>query len=261
MNTKILSNRALSVIDQYRHFTIGTAVTSVPYFNNKTLRARGALRIYTGKGSPKDIFEEVESVMTKNHFPAEQMSDETLKKLLVDQNIGIDCSGFAYYILNAESEEMGKGSIDKHISFVNCTGIIGKIRCSLRPIENCDVATLAHNKNSRVIENKEIQPGDVITMTSTGNDEFDNEREHILIIHQVDYQNFTPFKLYYSHAVAYPEDGIYGTGIKQGAIDIPEINKPVTDGHWIENDVEGVNNRIFIRAQKSKTEVRRLRWM
>ena len=212
----------------------------------------------------------MESIITKNHIQPAQISDEGLKELLTDQNIGIDCSGFAYYVLNAESEEAGKGSLDKHLSFVNCTGIVGKIRCSLRPIENCDVSTLADNKNSRIIPNAEIKPGDMVMMVGssiTSSDAIDTttatdpERDHILVIHQIDYQNFTPFKLYYSHAVAYPEDGVYGTGIKQGTIEIVDVNKPITEALWTEDSKTGTNNRIYNRAQKSNTQVRRLKWL
>jgi len=261
MNTKFLPNRALSVIDQYRHFTIGNSVCSVPYFNNKTARARGALRAYVGKGSPKDIYEEVESFLNKEHLPADQLSDTSLKKLLVDHNIGIDCSGFVYYVLNAYNEESDKGSIDKHLSFINCTGILGKIRCSLRPAENCDVATLAHDKNSNIVSIADLKPGDLITMISASVDETDNEHDHVLVIHQTDYQNFFPTKLYYSHAVAYPEDGVYGNGIRQGTIEVPSPNISLTSCRWIEDGKEGQNNRIFIRANRSNTEIRRLKWM
>jgi len=258
MNTKTLSTRASSVIDQYNHFGIMNAACSVPYYNNKTLRVRGALRTYAGKGSPQDIHEEIESLIRKNHLSAEQVSDEALKKILTDQNIGIDCSGFAYYVLNAESVESGKGSLDKHLSFVNCTGIISRIRCSLRPIENCDVNTLANDRNSRAVPISDIHPGDMITMQG---DENERERDHVLIIHQVDYQNFVPVKLFYSHAVAYPEDGVYGSGIKQGTIEIVNANKLLTEAIWTESGKQGANANIFIRAQKSNTEIRRLKWM
>jgi hypothetical protein len=92
------------------------------------------------------------------------------------------------------------------------------------------------------------------------NDAEESERDHILVIHQVEYQNFIPYKLHYSHAVAYPEDGIYGTGIKQGTIEITDINKPVTEQVWTENGRQGEANRIFQRALKSKTEIRKLNW-
>lgn len=262
MNTKTLSSRALSVIDQYRHFAVGNTVCSIPYFNNKASRVRATLRAYGGKGSPKDIFEEVQTLMIKNHISPNLLNDEALKKILIENNIGIDCSGFAYYVLNAENEERGKGSLDKHIHFTSCRGIIGKIRCHFRPVENCDVATFANNKNSRVIATKEIQVGDVITMlakSDSNNDSQtrDSERDHILIIHQVDYQNFIPIKIYYSHAVAYPEDGLYGTGVKQGSIEILDSNKSITDQCWSENSSD-TNNRIWNRAKISNTELRRV---
>ncbi|MEA2715314.1 MAG: hypothetical protein QOG91_342 [Candidatus Parcubacteria bacterium] len=257
MNTKTLSKRALSVIDQYLHFTFGSAVCSVPYFNNKTVRARASLRAEIGKGSPKDIFEEVETVAVKNHIDQTALSDGSLKKLLVESDIGVDCSAFAFYALNAESQETGKGSLDKHMHFVNCRGFAGKIMCALRPVENCDVATMADDKNSTAIPLEEIRPGDVITMT--GGPERD-ERNHILVIHQVEYQNFTPYIAHYSHAAAYPEDGLYNTGIRQGTIEIPEAGKPLTEAHWSENIAAGAPNRILERARSSKTEVRRLRW-
>ena len=257
MNTKTLSDRSISVIDQYMHFTIGTAVCSVPYFNNKTKRTRAALRVFGGKGSPKDISEEVMALAIKSHVPLSAFTDASLKKLLSDNNVGIDCSGFAYYVLNAESQKLGKGSLDKHIAFVNCKGLISKIRCSFRPVENCDVATLADDKNSAAIELKDIQPGDMIIMTSGPEGD---ERDHLLILHQIEYQNFIPTEAHYSHAVAYPEDGKYGTGIRQGMIKIESIGKPLAEARWIENNLAGNLNRIYARALKSKTEIRRLNW-
>lgn len=255
MNTKTLSTRALSVIDQYLHFKAGEAVCSVPYFNNRRMQARATLRPLIGKGSPKDIFEEVQAITVKSHASLNALADESLKKLLADNDIGIDCSAFAYYVLNAESEEMKRGGLDKRLSFVNCHGLIGKIRCALRPVENCDVATLAHDKNSRVVSVKEVQPGDFITMLG-GPDS--NDRDHILVIHQVEYQNAVPTALHYSHAVAYPEDGLYGSGIRQGVIEIVSPGGALLEQRWTEDGVAGKDNRIFVRAQKSRTEVRRL---
>lgn len=257
MNTKTLSSRALAVIDQYLHFKIGNASCAVPYFNNKITRTRGGLRTTIGKGSPKEIFEEIQDLTVKNHIAIDMLSNDSLKKLLTDNNIGIDCSAFAYYVLNAESEEKKRGHLDKHLSFTNCRGLLGKIRCSLRPIENCDVVTFADDKNSRAVALKEIEPGDIIIMTG---DVREHERDHILVIHQVEYQNSIPIKIHYSHAVTYPEDGPYGSGIRQGEIQIIHSDKNIAAQRWIEGGNEGNSNRLFIRAQKSNTEVRRLRW-
>ena len=256
MNTKTLSNRALSVIDQYLNFKVGTAVCSVPYFNNKTVKARAALAVNVGKGSPKEIFEEVQALLIKSHVTTESLSSDSLKKVLTDNNIGIDCSGFAYYVLNAESEETGKGSLDKHLSFVQASNFFRRMLASIHPVKNTGVATFADNKNSMPIDLKAIQPGTLIVMLGVSQGEtLTDDRDHILVIHQVEYQNFIPYKLHYSHAVAYPEDGIYGTGIKQGTIEITDITKPITEQIWNENGKQGTSNRIFIRAQAAHVVV------
>jgi hypothetical protein len=271
MTTRTLSSQGLTVISKYLHFQAGSAVCSVPYFNNKTRGTRGALRTHVGKGSPTDIQHEAEDLIIKNHISPGTFSDEGLKKLLVDNNIGIDCSGFVYHVLDAESIELKKGALEKNLSFVQCPGFLGKIRCHLRPVENSGVTTFAHNENSAEIPISNVQPGDIITMlpgitipnsfehinvvTSKG-----SERDHILLIHQVDYHDQSPTKIHYSHAVAYPEDGVYGTGMKQGTIEVVDPALPLTTQRWMENGVEGVSNRIFVRATKSKTELRRLKW-
>lgn len=261
----------MSVIDQYLHFKVGNAECAIPYFNNKRIQSRGALRVYAGKGSPKEIFEEVRILAIKSHVKIEALTNESLKHLLADNNIGIDCSGFAYYVLNAESEERGKGPLDKHVHFVNCRGIIGKIRCSLRPIENCDVATLADDKNSRAISIREARVGDIITMMDADagdsiqaqnnnnmSSKINSERNHILVIHQIEYQNFIPAKIHYSHAIAYPEDGLYGGRVRQGTIEIANPDVSIVDGRWIEDGMAGDQNKIFVRAKNAKTELRRI---
>ena len=259
MNTKTLSTRALSVIDQYKDFSVGKAVCSVPYFNNKTTRTRGALRAFTGKGSPKDIYEEVTAGLAKEHVATEMLTGESLKKYLTDKNIGIDCSGLAYYILNAESEERGLGSLDKHIRFINCHGLIGKIKSALRPVEHCDVATIADDNNSKIVTIQDIRPGDMITMISKS-----NIRNHILIVSGVDMQNSNPTKIFYTHTIAYPEDGVYGTGLKQGTIDLlTKSTEYQALGTDTVNEILAYTwseSSLLSKMKDYKVEIRRLNW-
>jgi hypothetical protein len=195
MEIKTLSKSALDVIDQYIHFKAGRATCSVPYSNNKTAKKRIALRTYIGKGSPNDIKEELEIMVVKEKIDPKSFNDELLKKTLLDKGLGIECSGFCYHVLEAESIDRGYGNISKKIVFINCHGFIGQFKCSIRPVENCDVETFADNKNSRIISLKEIQPGDIITLISD-NDIAD--RNHILIIKEVHYENSNPKTIFYS---------------------------------------------------------------
>lgn len=257
MNTKILSESALNVINQYKNFHVENAICPIPYFNNKTTARRAGLRAEVGKGSPKDLYEEVIQRAFEQKINYKSFDSENLKKFLVDNNIGIDCSGFVYYILDEESRNRNKGGLDKHLVYPFAKGIIGKLKAKIRPTINTDVRTLAHNKNSKIISIPEIQVGDIITMISK---EESREREHILIINQIEYQNFKPVTVHYTHAVAWPTDGEYGHGIHEGKIEIVDINKNLLEQRWTENNVAGNENYTLVRAQKSVTEIRRLNW-
>jgi hypothetical protein len=260
MSTRTLSAASISVINQYLHFQAGRAACSIPYFNNKSKGLRGALRVHAGKGSPKEISEEIETLLVKNKMAADSLSDEVLKKLLVDHSLGIDCSGFTYHVLDAESRNQMKGGLDKHLSFVQTRGFLGKIKGHLRPVENTGVVTFAHDDNSRILSVSEVAPGDIITLVSGDTQTVGAERDHILVIHQVDYNESVPQKIYYSHSLAYPEDGVYGTGIKQGTIEVSKPAESITSQTWIENGRTGMDNPLFARALRSKTELRRLNW-
>jgi hypothetical protein len=253
MNTKLLSKPALETIDQYLHFRVGTAECAVPYFNNKHKRQRAGLRAAIGKGSPKEILDEVEIVGMKEKINPEIWTDVLLKKFMCDSDIGIDCSGFAYYVLTAENKACDNGSIDRHITFPN-RSFFRRLTAKFRPIENADVLTFAHEKNSKIIDLKDVQPGDFITMTGA-----ETERNHIIVIHQVDYQNFAPTTIHYTHSIAWPEDGQYGNGVRQGMIEILEPTKGITDQTWTEKGKIGAENPTFLRAKISKTEIRRLK--
>lgn len=245
MNTKIISESTLNIIDQYKNFKIGNAICSIPYFNNKTTARRAGLRVEVGKGSPKEIYDEIKQKAFEQKIDINLFTSESLKKFLVDNNIGIDCSGFAYHILDLSS---------KSLSFPFAKGIFGKLKAKMRPVENTDVATLAHNKNSKIVSISEIKPGDIITMIN-------DERDHILVINQIEYQNFKPITIHYVHAIAWPTDGEYGHGIHEGRIEILNIEKLIIEQRWTENYKTGIENYTFSKAQKSQIELRRLTFL
>lgn len=256
MDTKTLSKQALELIEAYSNFKIESAVCSVPYFNNKTVRARAALAVFVGKGTPSEIRDELQTIFYKEKTDTKNLTSQNLKKILVDHNLGIDCSGFTFQLLNAESEARKISSLSKNLFFPK-SGLIGRFIALLNPVKNTDVLTFAHEKNSHTVNLSEVEPGDIITMTD---DPEGDERNHILIITKVEYQNSLPIKVTYTHAVAYPEDGLYGSGIKTGSIIIKDHSKSLTDSEWSENGFSGQQNRIFARATKSNTQLRRLNW-
>ncbi len=250
-------------MDGYVRCNIGSATCAVPYFNNKSSSSRAALRTYIGKGDPRSIIDEARAQMIKSHISPDTLDGPSLKRLLIEAGLGIDCSGLAYHILDAESRATGHDALSKRISYVNCSGIISKMRCALRPVENCDVATLADETNSGAIDLAHVLPGDMMIMLGARSDDpataTQPDRDHMLVIHRVDYHDDTPSILHYVHAIAYPEDGIYGTGARTGTIEIVDPSRSILKASWIEEGRTGDDNRIFARAKGSETSIRRLR--
>lgn len=265
MNTRFISEQALTAINHYLHFRIDQAECSIPYFNNRHTGLRAALPVLVGKGSPKQIFEEIEIEALKEKIPLTSFDNDTLKRFIIAHNIGIDCSGFAYFILNEESLARNKGTLDRHISFVYAHGIVSKIASRLNPVKNIDVKTLAHNKNSKVIEIKDAQPGDMITLigsdTPSSTETF-SERDHILIIHQIEYQNFVPVTLHYVNSIAWPSDGQYHHGVREGTITIVDINLPIAQQIWTESGTTDAQHYTHARSKSTGTitELRRLNY-
>lgn len=251
-----LSNNALAVIDAYLHFKVGGAECLVPYFNNKTVQARAALPVHVGKGSPAEIAEEVEASLFKHRISKDTLTGEELRRFMTDNNIGVDCSGFAYHVLDAESVERGHGPLAKHLAHAGSGRFMAKLLHAMKPVRNTGVTAFADDANSRPVPVAEAAPGDIITMID--GDE-GSGRNHILVVHEVE-QAAGGGIIRYSDAVAYPEDGLHGSGVKQGEIEITDPTLPITDQHWTENGRAAADNPIYARALRSKTELRRLAW-
>lgn len=224
MITKRINDTSANVIAQYK---------DVPYFNNRRTGVRAALPVEIGKGSPKEIHEEIEFLIKKNKLDP-QTTD--IKKLLIENNIGIDCSGFVYHVVQKTN-----------YSFPYAGNFLRKFIAKFRPTANIDVKTFAHNSNSTLIPLRNVQPGDIITMVGNG----DASRNHIVIIDQIEYQNDIPSVIHYVHSMAWPSDGQYGHGFHSGKIEIINIEKPLTDQIWSEDYTKE-------RALQTTCELRRL---
>lgn len=257
METRQVSSKSLELINSYRDFSVGKVHLNVPYFNNKTVGQRAALRVEAGKGSVEEILNEVKEIAIKHRVNPSDLTQENLKKLMVDANIGIDCSGFAFHVLDEESIDRKKGELRGNLKFPYHKSFLDKIRIKIRAIENAGVKTFAHDENSRVIELKSIMPGDMITMI--GNED-GVMRDHILVIYKVEYENNLPKNVYYVHSVAWPTHGAYGHGVFDGKIEIKDLNRNISDANWIESGKTGEENYTLTRVKRSQTEIRRLNW-
>jgi len=146
-NTTILQ----TTINHYLNLKIADKTVTCPYFNNRHNQIRGALAVLIGKGSPKDIEEEVQIISLKERMDLNNLPAEKIKEFLVENNLGVDCSGFVYHILDALTQDAKHKKLKQIIHFPLAKSVVRKMIAKLRPAENCGVTTLAHESNSKKI--------------------------------------------------------------------------------------------------------------
>jgi len=237
--TTTISPAALSVITAYESLAIGNKTINCPYYNNKTQSLRGALRVLIGKGSPQEIIDEIQLLALKEHIDLNTLTQNKIEKFLIDHTIGIDCSGFTYYILDAHAREVAQTPLKKILSFHH-KNILRRIIARIRPVENTDVKTFAHDSNSIDIPLTDIEPGDMIISLDGG---VRHNYNHILIITSVTKNTHNiPTSCEYVHSFRWKSEGIYTHGIRRGEIQITDPSKDILDQTWTESDKEGKEN-------------------
>lgn len=246
-----LEGKTRDAIDGYLALPIG-ARPSCPYFNNKRRHMRGGLRALKGKGSPEEIAEEAEIAAKLSRIDIASLSTDKLKEFLILKDLGVDCSGFAYHVLDAFSrEKTGKGL--RYQLRPLAKGFVSRLRARLRPAENMGVSSFRDDKNSTEIKVADVRPGDVITFIGTGRDGLYN---HILVITGTD-KIEGDIRLSYAHSYAWPSDGTTGHGVREGEIIVH--GNDLLDGTWKEKGAIGAENYTYESAKKAKeVSVRRL---
>jgi hypothetical protein len=240
-----LSAPAAKVISAYLNLPFPDTIgVWCPYFNNAKVGQRGQLKVLVGKGTPQEIVEEAKiiSIQYKQNILSPDVSAEDIRKFLIENNLGIDCSGFITNVLQAEF-------LTKHIDLVKQIFITPKknilrwLISKLRPVEQISVAVLAHEKNTETIELPNVQAGDLIMLLKTG---LKKTRDHILLVTKT-----TPDMIYYTHARAWSSEGRYGHGVTNGTITITDPGKVLLDAIWEEKNLKNENNETYLEAKQA----------
>ncbi len=252
----MLSPQAETVINDYLTLPFPNRQVACPYYNNRRSGMRGGLRVLIGKGSPEDIAEEALIISLKDKIDLERLDNETLQKFLVDHKLGVDCSGFAYHVLNAELCALHKKKLGDALYFPQAKNIFRKLIIKMRPAENAGVKVLAHDRNSTVVPVSEARPGDFIIMLGTNPQ---HDYDHVVVITDVKKEkNITV--LTYTHALQWAADGKYNHGVRRGMIIINYPDAPLTEAAWTEQNCTGDHNETYQRAREAQTlELRRLK--
>lgn len=219
----MLTKEATKTIESYLNLPLGTGVTT-PYFNNRRTKIRAGLRALIGKGSPEEIVDEAHIIALRKKIDVNSMTKEDLSRFLVDHHIGIDCSGLAYHILDAECREKTGAPLRKYLRF--SLSPLRRLVLPLRTAEQVSVTVLSENENSYPVSQKEARPGDIIVLLS-------DDYNHVLVVENVEHKNNITI-LHYVHSFAWRDEGRYGHGVRRGTLKISDEN--LLGGEWLENN-------------------------
>lgn len=258
----MLSRSAENLIDQYFNMPFpGVAGVRCPYFNNNQRRSRGQLRALIGKGTPKEIVEESKIISIQRQLGIfendctickQNLSPDDIRKFMIDHDLGIECSGFVSQVLREHFKETNNVDFVKKIYIYPPAKLFRYLISLLRPIENISVQVLADDRNSEVIDLKNVKAGDIITMLDTHPTK---KRNHVMLIRDV-----KDNKIQYVHARVWSSEGKYGHGVTAGSIEITYPNDNLLKQKWLEKDQIDDKNETFLEAKRAKVlQIRRLK--
>ncbi|HRY36398.1 MAG TPA: hypothetical protein P5230_00745 [Candidatus Magasanikbacteria bacterium] len=268
----MLSPKAEKLIEQYLHLPFEDILNvRCPYFINSRAKQRAQLRVLIGKGLPQEIVEEAKIISIQYHHglfncdgkcliseltktETDNPPEECIKKFLVDNGLGIDCSGFVSHVLREHFQETRKIDIANKFYFVPLKNYFRYLICWLRPIENMSVKKYASDQNTKKIESvKEISPGDLLIMLETGPQK---NRNHIVLVTDNDGKIIK-----YAHARAWSMEGKYDHGVARGEIRIINPTESLLKQEWVEFGTVNENNETYLEAKNAKIfEVRRIKF-
>ncbi len=252
VNMSTLSPAAQAIVEKYLQLPLVGTKVNAPYFNNQRSKVRAGLAALIGKGNPEDIALEAELTARTKHFPITTATATDVKKFLVEQNLGVDCSAFAYYVLRYEGIVKNKKDLQSSLHFPQAKSLFRKLIVRLRPVENISVAVLGDDHNSRVITKKEIQAGDLLFFWNTG---LDKKLNHLLVVTEINENTLT-----YTHSFRWRNEGQYDHGVRTGTITWKNTTTSLLDDTWTEKNKTGTDNDTLQHAREAeKFEIRRLK--
>lgn len=152
-----LPEPAQKTLEHYLHISVDGVEVACPYHINPGLHAGN--RALLGKGSPHEI-EELAAKWFKQYDMHISDGPEQLRTFLRACGIGVDCSGFASWVLNCVTLTKLGQPIWKCLKFPGARRMLAS---KIRPIENISANLLTGLINATPVDEVgRVRPGDLI---------------------------------------------------------------------------------------------------
>lgn len=154
-----MNNHSKILMEAYEKFLLplGGKIVPTPYRINVPYQFD---RKKYGKSDAQTLVSDTKQKAYEQKFNLEKASVEAIRKFMEENKLGIDCSGFAYHLLDHLLKRIGRG---------------GMINNGFPKASSTNVAILTSDKISIPLELEEARPGDLIKLNS-------EKAAHVLII-------------------------------------------------------------------------------
>jgi hypothetical protein len=244
------------LVHEYTDFSLEGKKVAIPYcivhqpgesHDPKKTTRTSKFKNFAGKGTPEEIKKAVIAEATAKNFNLQQASSAQIHHFMLENGIGIDCSGFVYNVLDKYLlETLGK-SLGKFVQIY--PGIKGKIEqriFSHNRVRKCSAKTLTSDLNTiKISAVKDIQPGDMIRFTLPT-----WAGKHIGIITEV-----IKDTIIYAHSGEKSKEG----GPHFAEIKILDPQKDLGEQKWLEKHENGSSYKEHAFHPEKGDSVRRLK--
>jgi hypothetical protein len=184
----------------------------IPYFRNNPKLKSSPLNAFVGKGNFHEIAQATISTAQKQNVDLLKFSNQQIYNFQKKNHIGIDCSGYAYHLLNFLCLQSGGQNLDDVL-----VGTDGK-----KGVRRVNANLLTSPPNAHEINQySDIKTGDLIRM--------DQGRHVIVIIEK------KANKIYYTHSSDQTQD----RGVHLGVITLTDPTKTLDFQKWSDTTKKG----------------------
>lgn len=214
---KIETSKSLDkLFYKYTHLPLGGKEIVCPYWmNNLKL---GVFGPNGGKGTPEEIIEATENEAKKMGLNLNELTKEEITAFMKSKKIGVDCSGFGFWMLDSLDKEKGGNGIGDDIP-----GSIGRFLPS-----RANVAMLTDEKLSSPVGVKGVKLGDMVRL---------NKGRHVAIVTKIVRESGAVKEIEYAHSSSRTKT----SGVHKDKIKIVDQNKGLKEQEWNELANNGQN--------------------
>ena len=251
-----MQNSIPEIVSKYTAFFVEGKQVNIPYcivgsttetYDATETTRTTRFRQFAGKGTPEEINMCLYRTAAKCDFDLKSASSSQIHQFMLDNGIGIDCSGFVYNVLNNYLLANNQTSLNHRVMvYPGWMGKLEQILFQYKRVRKCSAMTLTSSLNTFEVSNlNQIRPGDMIRFTlPTWNG------KHIAIITEA-----TKKMIVYAHS----GERSMNTGPHTAVIEIVNQQQGLEAQNWLEKLNDGTSYKDYAFHPEKGDSVRRLR--